>query len=108
MTTLSWLDAIEKVLDEEKRALHYFDIAQLIFERQYRPPGTGGATPANTVNKQLNSNINDHKEKSHFAKVFGRRGEFILRKFQDDSVQFLPADEGETGVKAAIVLPPFF
>jgi len=97
MAKLSWLDAIEKVLEEKKIALHYNDIAQLIFERQYREPGSGGATPANTVNKQLNSNINDYKEKSAFAKV--GRGEFILRTFLDDSSQLLTDEIIETGGK---------
>lgn len=97
MTILKWIDAITKVLEEEKEALHYTDIAQLIFERQYREPGTGGASPANTVNKQLNSNINEFKEKSKFVKV--GKGEFILGKFLAGYGHLISKVENETEYK---------
>lgn len=33
MPDLKWKDAIQKVLQEEKKALHYTEIAELIAER---------------------------------------------------------------------------
>jgi len=36
MADLKWKDAIEKVLNEEKKQLHYTEIAELIAERGYR------------------------------------------------------------------------
>ena len=82
---LSWIDAAEKVLNEEKKALHYNDITQLILNRKLRT--SSGATPANTLNRDLNEDIKNLKEKSKFAKV--GRGEFILRIFVDDKTQLL-------------------
>jgi hypothetical protein len=74
---MKWLDAIKKVLEEEKKALQYTDIAELISEKGYR--NSVGATPANTVNGYINKNLKENKEKSVFAKV--GMGEYILRKF---------------------------
>jgi hypothetical protein len=36
MTELKWEEAIVKVFEEEKKALHYTEIAELISERGYR------------------------------------------------------------------------
>lgn len=85
MTELTWKEAIVKVLEEEKKALHYTDIAELIAERGYRK--SFGATPQDTVSAQMTTDINTKKEKSIFAKV--DRGIYILRKFLDDSSQLL-------------------
>jgi hypothetical protein len=79
MGNLKWEDAISKVLEDAKTALHYTEITERIFEKGYRLGG--GATPAATVNKILGSNIIHFKEKSPFAKV--GLGVFILRKFLD-------------------------
>ncbi|MCX6234616.1 MAG: HTH domain-containing protein [Bacteroidetes bacterium] len=76
---LKWLDAIAKVLEDEKKSLNYTEIAELISEREYRI--SVGATPANTVNAYINGDIKDNKDKSIFAKV--DKGEYILRKFLD-------------------------
>lgn len=43
MADLKWKEAIEKVLSEEKKQLHYTEIAELIAERGYRK--ALGATP---------------------------------------------------------------
>lgn len=85
MAELKWKEAIEKVLEEEKKALHYADIAKLVAERGYRT--SLGATPQDTVSANLTTDINTNKEKSKFAKV--DKGIYILRKFLDDSSQLL-------------------
>lgn len=89
MAELRWKEAIEKVLEEEKKSLHYTVIAELIAERGYRK--SLGATPQDTVSANLTTDINSNKEKSIFAKV--DRGYYILRKFLDDRTQLLPDDE---------------
>ena len=89
MVDLKWKEAIEKVLEEEKKALHYTVIAELIAKRGYRK--SLGATPQDTVSANLTTDINANKEKSIFAKV--DRGYYILRKFLDDSSQLLMDDE---------------
>lgn len=88
MTELKWKEAIVKVLEEEKKALHYTNIAELIAEKKYRK--SLGATPQDTVSANITTDINTNKEKSIFAKV--DRGIYILRKFLDDSSQIV-ADE---------------
>ncbi|MDO9152755.1 MAG: winged helix-turn-helix domain-containing protein [Paludibacter sp.] len=75
---LTWIEAIQKVLQDEKRALHYTEIAELIIQRQYRQ--NVGATPANTVNANLAANISN-PTKSIFAKV--GYGEYILKGLTD-------------------------
>jgi hypothetical protein len=73
--SISWRAAIEKVLSEEGRPLHYSEISQLILSRGYYQ--TEGATPDATVNAQLTSSIKRDGEKSPFLKV--GRGTFALR-----------------------------
>ena len=77
MADLKWKDAIEKVLNEEKKQLHYTEIAELIAERGYRK--ALGATPQDTVSANLTTDINTKKENSIFAKT--DKGYYILRKF---------------------------
>jgi len=77
MAELKWKEAIEKVLDEEKKQLHYTVIAELIAERGYRK--SLGATPQDTVSANLTTDINTKKEKSIFAKT--AKGYYILRKY---------------------------
>ncbi len=77
MAELKWKEAIEKVLNEEKKQLHYTEIAELIAERGYRT--SLGATPQDTVSANLTTDINTKKDKSIFAKT--AKGYYILRKF---------------------------
>ena len=77
MADLKWKEAIEKVLSEEKKQLHYTEIAELIAERGYRK--ALGATPQDTVSANLTTDINTKKEKSIFAKT--DKGYYILRKY---------------------------
>jgi len=92
---LKWKEAITKVLGKEKKALHYTEIAEFISERGYRK--SLGATPQDTVNSVLTTDINTNKEQSIFAKV--DKGMYILRQFLDDSSQFLTEEEIEIGGK---------
>jgi len=85
MAELKWKEAIVKVFEDEKKALHYTDIAELIAERGYRK--SLGATPQDTVSANMTTDINNNKEKSIFAKV--DKGIYILRKFLDDSSQLV-------------------
>ncbi len=88
MSELKWREAIVKVFEEEKKALHYTEIAELIAEKGYRK--SLGATPQDTVSANMTTDININREKSIFAKV--DRGIYILRKFLDVSSQLLPED----------------
>ncbi len=85
MAELKWKEAIVKVFEDEKKALHYTDVAELIAERGYRK--SLGATPQDTVSANMTTDINTNKEKSIFAKV--DKGIYILRKFLDDSSQLV-------------------
>lgn len=85
MKELKWREAIEKVLSEEKKAVHYTEIATLIAERGYRK--NLGATPWDTVAAQLSNEIRKYQEKSIFVKV--DTGIFILRKFLDNKENLL-------------------
>lgn len=89
MADLKWKEAIEKVLNEEKKSLHYTEIAELIAQRGYRK--SLGATPQDSVSSNLTTDINTNKEKSIFAKV--DKGYYILRKFLDDRNQLLIDDD---------------
>ena len=60
MVNMQWKDAIEKVLQEEKKAMNYAEIAELIAQRGYRT--TMGATPQHTVTSMLSTDIKKMKE----------------------------------------------
>jgi hypothetical protein len=90
---MSWREAIERVLSEEARPLHYSEISELILSRGYYK--TEGATPDSTVNAQITSSIKHEGEKSAFLKV--SRGTYALRL--GSLSQVAPA-------KPAIALPP--
>lgn len=57
--SLSWREAIEKVLAEEAHPLHYSQISELILSKGYYQ--TEGATPDATVNAQIASSIKHEK-----------------------------------------------
>lgn len=99
MTELKWKEAIEKILNEEKKQLHYTEIAKLIAERGYRK--SLGATPQDTVSAQLSIDVK--KSDSIFAKT--DKGYYILRKFlnqiNDNSVDDKEAEiiSNKTAIK---------
>ncbi len=63
---LKWKEAIEKVLSEENRPLHYTEIAELIAQRGYRT--SLGATPQDSVSSNMTTDINTNGENSIFQK----------------------------------------
>ncbi|MBL7800300.1 MAG: hypothetical protein JNL95_06195 [Chitinophagales bacterium] len=91
MVDLKWKDAIVRVFEEEKRALHYTEIAELIAERGYRK--SLGATPSDTVSATITTDINTNKGKSIFTRF--SKGYYILRKYLDDA-SLITADEIKT------------
>ena len=64
---MSWREAIERVLREEARPLHYGEISQLVLSRGYYQ--TEGATPDAAVNAQITSSIKNDGAKSPFGRV---------------------------------------
>jgi len=94
MAELKWKEAIEKVLNEEKKQLHYTEIAELIAKRGYRT--SLGATPQETVSAQLATDVK--KENSIFKRV--DKGVFTLKKFfkvtsEDDEIDDVVIDKKE-------------
>lgn len=73
--SMSWREAIEAVLREEKRPLHYGEISELVLSRGYYK--TEGATPDATVNAQITWSIKHEGDRSPFVKV--ARGTYALR-----------------------------
>lgn len=70
---VKWEDAIAKVLDEEREALHTTAIAEAIEARGYRT--SLGATPAQTVASVLSTSLKSQDTK--FIRV--ARGQYYLR-----------------------------
>ena len=99
MAELKWKEAIEKVLNEEKKQLHYTEIAELIPERGYRK--ALGATPQDTVSANLTTDINTKKENSIFAKTV--KGYYILRKFLTQTDENVTDDSEPEIVNVKIV-----
>lgn len=91
--SMSWREAIERVLTEEGRAMHYSEISELILAKGYYE--TEGATPDATVNAQITSSIKHEGEKSPFLKV--SRGTFTVRDAPDSAA---------STAKPTIALPP--
>ena len=91
--SMSWREAIEKVLAEEARPLHYSEISELILSKGYYK--TEGATPAATVNAQITASIKHEGEKSPFLKV--NRGTFALRS---------GVGQGAAKAEPTVALPP--
>jgi hypothetical protein len=72
---MSWREAIERVLREEARPLHYGEISQLVMSRGYYR--TEGATPDSTVNAHITTSIKNDGESSPFVRV--AKGTYALR-----------------------------
>lgn len=89
---MSWREAIERVLIEEARAMHYSEISELVLSKGYYK--TEGATPDSTVNAQITTSIKHEGEKSPFLKV--SRGTFAARN---------AAAPSPVAVKPTVALP---
>lgn len=73
--SMSWREAIVKVLSEAEKPLHYSEISEQILSRGFY--NTDGATPAATVNAQISSSIKRDGDRSPFIRV--GKGIFTLR-----------------------------
>lgn len=73
---MQWIEAIEKVIDEEGRPLHYSDIAEMIVEKGYR--SSVGARPSMTIQVMLCNHFKSNKD-STIVKV--ESGTYTLKKF---------------------------
>jgi hypothetical protein len=91
--SMSWREAIERVLAEEARPLHYSEISELILSKGYYK--TEGATPDATVNAQITGSIKHEGERSRFLKV--SRGTYALRG---------AGPEPAASAKPTVALPP--
>jgi hypothetical protein len=76
---MTWHEAVVEVLRQNQAAMHYADIADAIVENGLIE--TVGATPKNTVNAQLSTDLQQNGEDSTFVRV--RRGEYMLREHYD-------------------------
>lgn len=85
--TMSWREAIVKVLSEADSALHYSEISEQILSRGYYT--TDGATPAATVNAQISASIKHEGEASPFLRV--GKGTFSLRPKADSVLPAAPS-----------------
>ena len=96
---LSWLDAIKQILvDSFPEPLHYKKITKSILSEGLLT--TDGATPENTVNREINQSINQEGEASPFLRK--GRGSFALKPSSlsplqqfEDRVRSLPCDTEE-------------
>lgn len=73
--SMSWREAIHRVLTEEGRAMHYSEISEQVLAKGYYK--TEGATPDATVSAQITSSIKHQGENSPFLRV--GRGVFTVR-----------------------------
>jgi hypothetical protein len=73
---MSWREAIERVLNEENRPMHYAEISEKVLSRAYYK--TEGATPDATVNAQIATSLKYEGDKSPFVRV--GRGTYALRQ----------------------------
>jgi hypothetical protein len=79
--------------------MHYADIAEEVTERELR--SSVGATPSNTVNAVITTDINEKGDGSLFIRV--NRGEYMLREGGDDEVPTQSIDEEDLEEEALAV-----
>jgi hypothetical protein len=112
MEDLPWRTAIRRVLESADSAMHYADIAEEVTERELR--SSVGATPANTVNAVITTDINEKDEDSLFIRV--NRGEYMLRDrgedrevpdVDDEHTETEPTDAESLAVEDAGVVKAF-
>src|SRR5690349_21524812 len=93
---MSWREAIERVLREEARPLHYAEISQLVLSRGYYH--TDGATPDATVNAQISTSIKSDGERSPFVRV--AKGTYGLRNLDEPNAAQATKLSGAGAVEA--------
>lgn len=92
---MTWHEAVVEVLRQNQAAMHYADIADEIIDQGLIE--TVGATPKNTVNAQLSTDLNENGDKSKFVRV--RRGEYMLREHYDGTAT--PLETSDTSEEAS-------
>lgn len=97
---MSWREAIEKVLNEEGRPMHYAEISEKVLSRGYYK--TDGATPDATVNAQIATSLKYEGEKSPFVRV--GRGLYALQRLGASAS--VPQQPQAQTVPSTSVIPP--
>jgi hypothetical protein len=94
----TWMDAIQTVLRDAKRALHYTEIKEEILLRGLRT--TFGATPEATVNAYITGSIKREGDQSPFIHV--SRGVYQLRELQTAAHQIeeIEQDDQDTTIRS--------
>src|SRR5665213_910236 len=106
---LLWLEAIQQVLQQSGKAMHYAEIAQQIVDQKLRKDV--GATPASTVNANISWFLKHEPEKAPFERV--GRGLYKLRELERKtgaspaSVQAPPEAEQEALEESAGIIQAF-
>ncbi len=90
---LTWRQAIEKVLSNNKGAMHYTDLTDKIIEEGLRT--TLGATPAATVSGNLSQGINGEGANCPFQKV--GKGLYLWKRPSGIAQTPLPIQSNEEG-----------
>lgn len=75
---MNYRDAVIKVLQEEKRVLHYEEISALAIERKYIEPK--GKTPHDTISTEISRDLRKNGTESVFIR-YGK-GVYGLREFE--------------------------
>jgi hypothetical protein len=103
---LAWPAAIQRILEESGKPMHYTEIAQQILDRKLRKDV--GATPASTVNANISWSLKHEPEESPFERV--DRGVYKLRHVRGNlkaplaSVEAHPnSEEGELEESTGII-----
>lgn len=91
MAELPWLQAMQKVMQQHGKPMHYADIAQAIVDQGYRK--NPGATPANTVATNLHLSMKKG-DLSPFVKV--EPGVYALKDTQPEQVDVVVEEAAET------------
>ncbi len=90
MQNLSWKESVIKVLEKNREAMHYTDIANEIDKEKLRKVG---ATPAISVNTAITLSIKNEKSDSPFIKV--DKGRFWLKSLATNSNSNQQIDQPE-------------
>lgn len=89
---MPWLQAMQKVMQDDGKPMHYADIAQAIVDKGYRKHP--GATPANTVATNLHLSMKKGTL-SPFVKV--EPGVYALKNIQPAPIDEIVEEAAETG-----------
>lgn len=91
MPDMSWKEAVERVLNENKKPMHYTAIAAEIMERRLKDSKV--ATPSTSANVALRLSIRNEREESPFVAL--GNGLYSLKGIDVDNVDRQPEDGDE-------------